>query len=85
MKTTKIFDHAVIYNGVFYPANTPIPAVKEKTSETDVETPATEGADGKTEETVAPETEQEAGEKAGKANANKGKGRKPKTTSKSAK
>lgn len=27
----KVYDHAVIYNGVFYPANTPI-EVKEATS-----------------------------------------------------
>lgn len=34
---TKVYDHAVIYDGVFYPANTPI-EVKE-TTEKVAETP----------------------------------------------
>lgn len=39
---TKIFDHAVIYNGVFYPANTPIEdknETKTVSKEEIVETP----------------------------------------------
>lgn len=28
---TKVYDHAVIYNGVYYPANTPIEVKEEKT------------------------------------------------------
>ena len=31
---TKVYDHAVIYNGVFYPANTPIEVKEEKSAET---------------------------------------------------
>ena len=35
---TKVYDHAVIFNGVFYPANTPIEVKEEKTTETKTET-----------------------------------------------
>lgn len=31
---TKVYDHAVIYDGVYYPANTPIEVKEEKTVET---------------------------------------------------
>jgi hypothetical protein len=50
----KTYDHAVIYNGVFYPANTPIDVEEEKAETAD--------------------------EKAGKANDNSKRGRKPKST-----
>lgn len=30
---SKVYDHAVIYNGVFYPANTPIEVEEPKKSE----------------------------------------------------
>lgn len=33
--STKTFDHAVIYNGVLYPANTPIETVEKKAVKTD--------------------------------------------------
>lgn len=39
---TKTFDHAVIYNGVLYPANTPIEVKEEKA----VETPKTTAKKG---------------------------------------
>ena len=41
----KIFDHAVIYNGVLYPANTPIKVKETKAAEKAAETPkkATKG------------------------------------------
>lgn len=61
---TKSYDHAVIYNGKFYPANTPVP-VAEVTEEK---------VDNSDTETVAEVTE----EKAVKQNANKRTGRKPK-------
>ena len=48
----KIFDHAVIYNGVFYPANTPIEVkdvktTNEKNSEDDTPKKPTKKAVGK--------------------------------------
>lgn len=60
------YDHAVIYNGVFYPANTPIPVTEEATEEKAV-TP---------EETA---TEEATEEKAVNADDNKRKSRKPKS------
>ena len=53
----KTFDHAVIYNGVLYPANTPI-EVKE--------------AKAVTEETTATETPKTTAKKGGAKNDNKG-------------
>ena len=32
---TKVYDHAVIYNGVLYPANTPIEVKEEKPVKTE--------------------------------------------------
>ncbi len=68
---TKSYDHAVIYNGEFYPANTPIVV------ENDVTTPE-QANEGETDVTI-PEQANEGAEKAVKANANKRTGRKPKT------
>ena len=66
--TTK-FDHAVIYNGKFYPANTPIEVDEEKP--VDQATPETAGV----EQTEAPKPKTEKAVKNGR----KSTGRKPKS------
>lgn len=63
---TKSYDHAVIYNGKFYPANTPVPVAEEATEEK---------VDISDTEAVAEEATEE---KAVKQNANKRTGRKSK-------
>lgn len=87
---TKSYDHAVIYNGEFYPANTPIvvedeeqkaaaPAEGEKENDgKGVTTAPDENTDGENKDAAPAEGEKEAEEKAVKANANKRTGRKPK-------
>lgn len=62
---TKTYDHAVIYNGKFYPANTPVPVAETTEEKVDISDT----------ETVAEEATEE---KAVKQNANKRTGRKPK-------
>ncbi len=84
----KKYDYAVIYNGVFYPADTPIP-VKSEEKKTAAPVEDEKAADGKAEtpeaEAAPVEDEKKAEKKAVKTNANKGKGAKSKANSKSAK